>query len=225
MNIEEFKRKSIRERLDVDETFGNIFVFIDFSNVNKWFESDRQDWNNRQLKNNEFLSIDIEKLEKFSEILGGKTKIYYGENPLNSGSCKFTDLLRIFFGKRNVITKNIQKIKHYLCLDDNNVDSKYEKIDKEGKKFIEIRKCNFDVEITVDAIKMINHYDTFCIFSGDSDFIYLNNFLKQKGKKIIVVKGGYITSELRETADIIINAQQIKKDITKIAILKNKDLK
>jgi uncharacterized LabA/DUF88 family protein len=77
----------------------------------------------------------------------------------------------------------------------------------------------------VDAVKMMGHYDTFCIFSGDSDFIYLNNFLKQKGKRVIIVKGGYITSELRKTADIVINAQQIKKDITKVDIIKNKDLK
>ena len=34
----------------------------------------------------------------------------------------------------------------------------------------------FDVEISVDAVKMIDHYDTFCIFSGDADFVYLNNF-------------------------------------------------
>lgn len=222
MNIEEFRKKSLMERLDVDETSGRVFVFIDFSNVNKWFENDRQDWNNKQLKDSEILNIDIKKLKSFSEILGEKTKIYYGENSLNSNSCKFTDLLRIFFGKRNVITKNIQKIKHYLYLGDSSFNIKYEKTDHEGRKFIEIRKCNFDVEIAVDAVKMMSYYDTFCIFSGDSDFIYLNNFLKQKGKKIIIVKGGYISSELRKTADIIINAQQIKKDITKIDTIKNK---
>jgi uncharacterized LabA/DUF88 family protein len=63
---------------------------------------------------------------------------------------------------------------------------------------------------------MINHYDTFCIFSGDADFVYLNNFLKKRGKNIIIVKGGYITSKLRKTADLIINAQNIKKHIAKI---------
>lgn len=225
MNIIEFKKKNLLERLDINESFGKIFVFIDFSNVNKWFENDRQDWNNRPLRNNEILNIDIKKLKDFSEVLGEKIKIYYGENPLNNGSCKFTDLLRIFFGKRNVVTKNIQKIKHYLYSDNNGFNVEYEKTDHEGKRFIEIRKCNFDVEIAVDAVKMMSYYDTFCIFSGDSDFIYLNNFLKQKGKKIIIVKGGYITSELRETADIVINAQQIKKDITKVDIIKNKDLK
>ena len=73
------------------------------------------------------------------------------------------------------------------------------------------------MEISVDAIKMIDHYDTFCIFSGDADFVYLNNFLRKKGKKIIIVKGGYITGKLRETANLVINAQKIKKYIAKIS--------
>ena len=52
--------------------------------------------------------------------------------------------------------------------------------------------------------------------NDDADFVYLNNFLKKRGKKIIIVKGGHITSKLRKTADLIINAQKIKKHIVKI---------
>ncbi len=74
-------------------------------------------------------------------------------------------------------------------------------------------KCNFDVEIAVDVIKLLEKYDTCCLFSGDADFIYLNKFLKKKGKKVILIKGGHITRELRKSADKIINAQDIKKDI------------
>lgn len=88
--------------------------------------------------------------------------------------------------------------------------------DDGGKDFIEIRKCNFDVEITVDAIKKINRYDTFCLFSGDADFVYLNNFLRKKGKKIILIKGGYITTKLRNSTNLVVNAQKIKKHIARI---------
>ena len=63
---------------------------------------------------------------------------------------------------------------------------------------------------------MIDYYDTFCIFSGDADFVYLNNFLRKKGKKVVIIKGGYITTKLRESADLVINAQNIKKHIVKI---------
>ncbi|PJE64886.1 MAG: hypothetical protein COU90_00270 [Candidatus Ryanbacteria bacterium CG10_big_fil_rev_8_21_14_0_10_43_42] len=123
--------------------------------------------------------------------------------------------MRKIFGKKNVETKDVQKIKHYFEIDEPKPE-KYVETDNDGKKYIEIRKSNFDVEIAVDAYKMLEHYDTFCIFSGDADFVYLNNFLKKKGKKVIIVKGGHILSKLRESAHLIINAQNIKRHIAKI---------
>jgi len=214
MKLEELKEKVTRDRLDITEEYGRIFVFIDFSNVNKWFENDRQDWNDRPLTQDEKLGIDIDKLKNFSDLIGDRVRVYYGEDPKNLGSKKFTDALRILFDGKNVVTKDLQKIKHYLALDDGRTE--HEKKDGEGKRYVEIRKCNFDVEIAVDAIKMMNHYDTFCLFSGDADFAYLNSFLRKKGKKIIILKAGYITTKLRKTAHLVINAQQIKKDIARI---------
>ena len=82
--------------------------------------------------------------------------------------------------------------------------------------FIKIPKCNFDVEICVDSIKLLENYDTFCLFSSDADFVHLARFLKSKEKKIILVKGGYIHHSLHETVDLIINAQDIKSYISVI---------
>jgi len=216
MKLNQFKKEIIREDLDINKKeYGRIFSFIDFANVNKWFQYDNQDWNNKLLTDNEHLSIDLNKLKSFADIIADKSRLYYGEDPKNKKSLGFTYVVRKIFEKRNVITKDLQKIKHYSEPGEK-LSSKIITSDKDGEKYIEIRKCNFDVEISVDAIKMINHYDTFCIFSGDADFIYLNNFLKKRGKNIIIVKGGYITSKLRKTADLIINAQNIKKHIVKI---------
>jgi len=216
MKIEELKEEVIREELDVNKKeYGKIFSFIDFANVNNWFQHDNQDWNNKLLQNGEYFGIELNKLKFFVDIISDKTRLYYGEDPKNKKSLGFTYFIRKIFGKRNIITKDLQKIKHYIDPGED-LSSKIVLTDNIGKKYIEIRKCNFDVEISVDAIKMMNHYDTFCIFSGDADFVYLNNFLKKKGKKIIIVKGGYITSKLRETADLIINAQNIKKHIARI---------
>ena len=123
--------------------------------------------------------------------------------------------MRKVFGKKDVMTKDIQKIRHYFETGEH-IPDKYVETDANGKKFIEIRKSNFDVEISVDALKMLEHYNTFCIFSGDADFVYLNNYLKRKGKKVIIVKGGYILTKFRESADLVINAQNIKKHIAKV---------
>jgi len=217
MDLEDFKKQFIQEKLGINKNYGRIFSFIDFSNVNKWFENDNQDWNNKLLQNDERLSIDLQKLKLFANIFSERIRVYYGEDPRNIKSLGFTNVIRIIFGKRDVITKDLQKIKHYIEINQTeNGNTKYLQKDKNNKNYIEIRKCNFDVEISVDAIKMIEHYDTFCIFSGDADFVYLNNFLKKKGKKIIIIKAGYITTKLRQSADFIINAQNIKESIIKI---------
>jgi len=47
------------------------------------------------------------------------------------------------------------------------------------------RKCNFDVEIAVDAMIMSSDVDVIMIASGDSDFAYVGKKLKQLGKEVI----------------------------------------
>lgn len=215
MDLQDLKKKFIKDELQITEDYGKVFTFIDFSNVNKWFQNDNQDWENKLLAPDEKLSIDLEKLKSFVDIFSERARIYYGENPKNEKSLSFTYVMRKVFGKRDVMTKDIQKIRHYFEAGEHLPD-KYVETDADGKKFIEIRKSNFDVEISVDALKMHEHYNTFCIFSGDADFVYLNNYLKRKGKKVIIVKGGYILTKFRESADLVINAQNIKKHIAKV---------
>lgn len=215
MDLENFKKQYINEELGIDKNFGKIFSFIDFANVNNWFINDTQDWDNKPLSDKDKLSIDLSKLKSFADVFSKRVRIYYGEDSKNSKSLIFTYVMRKIFGKKDVITKDIQKIKHYLEPEEKD-DIKDVITDDDGKDYIEIRKCNFDVEISVDAFKMLEHYDVFCIFSGDADFVYLNNFLKKKGKKIILIKAGYITNKLRKSADLVINAQNIKKHIAQI---------
>ena len=51
------------------------------------------------------------------------------------------------------------------------------------------RKCDFDVEITIDALNLIDEYDTLLLFSGDGDYAALSKDLIAKGKKVILVFG------------------------------------
>lgn len=58
-------------------------------------------------------------------------------------------------------------------------------------------KGNLDVELALDAYKSCNSFDTCVLFSGDSDFAYLLDLMKQEGKKVIVVSmRGHIAREL-----------------------------
>ena len=49
------------------------------------------------------------------------------------------------------------------------------------------RKGNLDAELALDAFQFNDIYDTLILFSGDSDFSYLIDILKERNKKIIIV--------------------------------------
>jgi len=109
----------------------------------------------------------------------------------------------------------MQKVRHHLSTDEIESNKRVTFIDRDGV-YIHLPKCNFDVEISVDAIRLMDKYDTIALFSGDADFVSLIRFLKKNGKKVILFKGGYITTELREVSDKVINAQNIKKHIAQV---------
>lgn len=76
------------------------------------------------------------------------------------------------------------------------------------------RKANFDVEISVDAISWMGNYDTFVLFSGDSDFAYLLNFLKKKGKKAVVIsQRGHVSKEIIRAADYYMDIYKLRSEI------------
>ena len=65
----------------------------------------------------------------------------------------------------------------------------------------------------VDAMRQLDAYDTFCLFSSDADFVSLLHFLKGRGKKTILIKGGHILHTLKDSTHLIINAQDIKRHV------------
>jgi len=74
-----------------------------------------------------------------------------------------------------------------------------------------LRKANFDVEITVDAMMALNEFDTMVLFSGDSDFEYLIKQLKKLGKKVLVISTRHhISRELIESCHKYIDVRELK---------------
>lgn len=226
MDLQELKKKSVKDSLGIGPSFGSVLSFIDFANVNYWFEEDRYDSESKVMLDSEKLAIDIEKLKEFSDIISFDTRFYYGHDSANKGSLGFLSATKHVFGKNRVFTKPIQKVKHYLTQQEVGINTRTLQPDA-GGDFIRIPKCNFDVEICVDAIRLVENYDTFCLFSSDADFVHLARILKNgrkimvgekkieiAKKKIILVKGGYIHHSLHSVADLIISAQDIKKYIS-----------
>ena len=197
---------------EVDKNkFGKIYSFVDFGNVNYWYEKDERDANNMILPKGEKLLVDIKKLAEFSKLFSNHSRFYFGLDPQNKKSIHIIAKARKSFNK--TITKPIQQIKHYLDDEEIKINTRTVKRDGQGN-YVYIPKCNFDVEICIDAVRLLDFYDTFCIFSSDADFTYLLAFLKRKRKKIILVKGGYVQYSLLKSADLVINAQDIKQHLT-----------
>ena len=76
----------------------------------------------------------------------------------------------------------------------------------------DIRKANFDVEITIDVLERLDKFDTLVLFSGDSDFNYLIKKLRSKGKQVVVISTKHhISRELIESSNKYIDLKKLKK--------------
>lgn len=212
MNLEEFKNQNIRNKYEINDHFGKIITLIDFGNVNYWYEKDERDEEGELLKKNDKLIVDIEKMADFCSSFSRQIKFYYGLDQKQKKSFYLIKKARKCLGKTNAVTKNIQYIKHYLDSSEKDGNTRSLNYNKKGS-YVYIPKCNFDVEICIDTIRLLDKYDTLCLFSGDSDFVSLLRFIKQKNKKVILIKGGPTVRELKSEADLILSSQSIKKEL------------
>ncbi len=72
-----------------------------------------------------------------------------------------------------------------------------------------LKKADWDVGITVDAIRIAPSVDTIVLASGDGDFLQLVDYLKNQGKRIEVIAFGKSASlKLKEAADEFIDLEK-----------------
>ena len=72
-----------------------------------------------------------------------------------------------------------------------------------------LKKADWDVGITVDAVRIAPSVDTICLASGDGDFIQLVEYLKNQGKRVEVVAFERSASgRLKEVADEFIDLEE-----------------
>lgn len=75
-------------------------------------------------------------------------------------------------------------------------------------------KGNMDVEMAIDVVNQVNNYDEAILFSGDSDFLALIRFARNKGKKVFVYSSrNNVSTELRTGADGYTDVLKIEEDI------------
>lgn len=192
-----------------NQTVNTIYVFIDASNL----------WEALKAKGK---LLDFDKTIKYiKERLGGTSikAFYYTAYPAEGtrnysldGRHKFFTFLKKGLGFE-VIKKELKRI---------NVTNEHgEAIEEKG---------NMDVEITIDAIHHFEKYHTAAFFTGDSDFLALITYLKNRGKKVFIFSSkNNVSQELRTGADgytDILNIESIwGKDLKHRAELERKNSK
>jgi uncharacterized LabA/DUF88 family protein len=73
-----------------------------------------------------------------------------------------------------------------------------------------LKKADWDVGITIDAVKTAPEVNTICLVSGDGDFMALVEYLKNQGKRVEVIAfGKSASSRLREIADEFIDLSEV----------------
>lgn len=86
-------------------------------------------------------------------------------------------------------------------------------------------KGNMDVEMTIDAMHYLSKYDVAILFSGDSDFLALVTYMRNKGKKVYIFSSkNNISQELRTGGDGYFDVLDLKEDIWR-GKLKHRDSK
>lgn len=190
----------------------NTIIYIDFGNVREWRK--RLGW-----------EIDLKKLKDFFESFGVKeVRFYFGTVRGDAGGNRFMSFVHKCGYK--IRTKEVKKMHLSIDLSNvpdplsketlasfidrtllnklseaaiTCLNNELKTLNGNGIVHLECWKCNFDVEIGTDMriAFQLNEADSFCLFSGDSDFADpLTVILNAKRQVSVFGTARHIASEL-----------------------------
>lgn len=178
---------------------GRTVVFIDWANVYGWNKHRQKPVDPRKLY------IYLKSYKEIDDIC-----FYYGLDKHPKSRQFLKKVKQIGF---SVITKDVKYIpvnldsSHFRRLAKEVKDSlaSIKNLDpKDIEKILQIlnrkilrRKCDFDIEISMDVHLLENNFETLIFFSGDGDFAPMLEFLVSKHKQVIIVFGeGHLGREV-----------------------------
>jgi len=190
-------------------TRGKTCIFIDAANLERSVQDMRimKEDIDEKLKNKKGESlcwkVDYRKLKKFFEEQTKLKKItFYSAKFDNIGHDNF-----LAFLKKQGYELQTKSLKKY---DDHTEEKPH-------------RKANFDVEIATDSVSEMEKFQTIVLFSGDSDFKYLLNYLRSNGKITIVFsRSGHVAKELPAASNYYFDIANFRHEILKIETKKQK---
>ena len=106
-----------------------------------------------------------------------------------------------------------RKIKYFKTLKEFGITVRTKTINRiyDNTEGIYKYKCNFDVELTIDALNDIENFDEIILCSGDGDFTKLIKYLKGKFKKTTVIAPfDRLSWSLSKSAHKVINLNKLR---------------
>ncbi len=137
--------------------------------------------------------------------------LYHSAKNLYKARVNFREVLKLAVSQRNLIrafayvvrTKTGEEKAFFEALTKLGIETRVRDLQE---FFGGLKKADWDVGITVDAIRIAQSCDTIILASGDGDFIQLVEYLKNQGKRVEIIAFGKSASlKLKEAADEFID--------------------
>jgi len=150
--------------------------------------------------------------------------LYHSAKNLYNSRVNFSEILKLAVSKRTLIralayvvrTKTGEEKPFFEALTKLGIETRIRDLQE---FYGGMKKADWDVGISIDAVRVAPNVDTIVLASGDGDFIQLVDYLKNQGKRVEIIAFGKTTSaRLKETADEFIDLGET----LETSLLKNK---
>ncbi len=140
--------------------------------------------------------------------------LYHSAKNLYQAKVNFREILKLAISGRNLIrafayvvrTKTGEEKAFFDALTKLGIETRIRDLQE---YYGGLKKADWDVGITVDAIRIAPAVDTIVLCSGDGDFLQLVEYLKNQGKRVEVIAFGRSASlKIKEVADEFINLEE-----------------
>jgi uncharacterized LabA/DUF88 family protein len=140
--------------------------------------------------------------------------LYHSAKNLYQAKVNFAEILELAISGRNLIrafayvvrTKSGEERPFFEALTKLGIETRVRDLQE---FYGGMKKADWDVGITVDAIRIAPSVDTIVLISGDGDFLQLVEYLKNQGKRVEIIAFGRSTSsKLQEIADEFIDLEK-----------------
>jgi uncharacterized LabA/DUF88 family protein len=207
--------------------YGRSRIYLDYGNMRPW--STKLNWN-----------VGLKRLRQLLDCFEGEKQItcYYGTLDSDPDSVALIDEMKAL--KLTVKTKPVKRIR--VSIDASSIapdapdilrnliknsllqtlsltqvqelNAHLKSLNKNGTRFFEELKCNFDVEISTDMLldHMVNGVENFLLFSCDGDFADTISQLLKAGKRVVVFgTAGQFAKEFNELRNAGLILYEVKK--------------